>query len=255
MAFFIDTEFSGPRLLSVAVVDDAGEVVYDSLVRPEDMKFDVTWAISAKVHKIYPRDVYRAPPAKQVREEILRLCAGQLVVAYASGAEKSKLPGLADVAQVVCAAQAYKQFKGYTRIVKLGVAIEEAGIVWDFGEAHGALADAQACRALWHYLNEQKLTQALTQLSLPAASKAKTVQSPKPREFERADRTELGERQGGTLQESASSSAASSRLPPRAQPAGASSGASAGHPAAPKPPVRAPKPPQPGLSAWRSQSA
>jgi DNA polymerase III epsilon subunit-like protein len=255
MAFFIDTEFSGPRLLSVAVVDDAGEVVYDSLVRPEDIQFDVTWAISAKVHKIYPRDVYRAPPAKQVREEILRLCAGQLVVAYASGAEKSKLPGLADVAQVVCAAQAYKQFKGYTRIVKLGVAIEEAGIVWDFGEAHGALADAQACRALWHYLNEQKLAQALQQLSRPAAPKA--AQAVQPRAFQRADRTELSERQARVDPEESDSEQAPAARPTRVQPAGSFACAAPARPPskAPARPDSPSRPAQPGREAWRSQLA
>lgn len=201
MALFIDTEFSGSRLLSVAVVDDAGDVLYDSLVRPEDMKFDVTWAISAKVHGIYPRNVYHAPPAKQVREEILRLCAGQLVVAYASGAEKSKLPGLVDVAQVVCAAQAYKQFKGYPRIVKLGVAIEECGIRWDFGQAHGALADAKACRALWLHLSEQKLVQAVAQLTSPAAHKATQAPTRARPSFERVDRTELFERRGRSTPE------------------------------------------------------
>jgi DNA polymerase III epsilon subunit-like protein len=168
MALFVDTEFSGPRLLQVAIVNDAGETVYQSLARPENMQFDATWAISAKVHGIYPRDVYRAPRDRDVRAEVLRLCAGQLVVAYASGAEKSKLPGLVDVSQLVCAAQAYKQLRGYTRIVKLGVAIEEAGIEWNFGQAHGALADALACRALWHYIVQCKLETALQGLTSSA---------------------------------------------------------------------------------------
>lgn len=161
MDLFIDTEFTGNRLLQVALVDEEDRVVYHTLVRPENLDFDAQWRITSKIHRIRPKDVQDAPSVLMVQRRILELCAGHRVIGYAVGADARHFPLLKQAANVVCAMKAYKEHTRQTQGVKLAAALQSCGIDWSFGRAHGALADAQATRALWLWLQAQKRQDAL----------------------------------------------------------------------------------------------
>lgn len=165
MDIFIDTEFANTKLLEVALVSEHGEILLNTRVRPNSLEFDTTWRFAAKVHGIYPQHVVDAPPAHKVRREVLEICAGHRVLAYFSGADARHFPGIKEVADVVCVAQAFKAVVQSEHPPKLSEALRHAGINWTFGKAHGALADAQAALALWGWIAGRRLEKVLRGLS------------------------------------------------------------------------------------------
>jgi DNA polymerase III epsilon subunit-like protein len=163
MDLFIDTEFAGNRLLEVAIVKEDGDVLFHSLVRPDNLDFDVQWKITQKIHGIGPDSVKDAPSMPAIQRKVLELCAGHRVIGYAVSADTRHFPLLKEVSDVLCLMKAYKTRTGITQSVKLSAALAQCGIAWSFGKAHGALADAQAARALWFWLQGQMRTVALEQ--------------------------------------------------------------------------------------------
>ncbi|KAF0225713.1 MAG: DNA polymerase III subunit epsilon-like 3'-5' [Rhodospirillaceae bacterium] len=161
-AIYLDTETTGLRLedgaalVEVAVVDDEGAVLLNTLVNPGRPIPSSATAI----HRISDDMVADAPPATEVVARVLDLARGRTVVIYNAAFDIQFLPGLQDVAaSVECCMRRHAEWRGQWsewhdgyKWHKLTVAAKEAGHDWSGGAAHRALADAQACRTVWQWL-------------------------------------------------------------------------------------------------------
>ena len=165
---YMDTETTGlyggcgDELLELALVDDAGNVLLDSLVKPDR---HTEWPEAQAIHGITPADVMNAPSLESLLPRLLAVIedAGTLVI-YNAGFDLAFLPdAVRPVAsnKALCAMHAFSLHAGEWderrqsyRWHKLGVAACAAGHRWE-GSAHRARADALATRSVWHWLCAQ----------------------------------------------------------------------------------------------------
>ena len=159
VAVYIDTETTGlsrsagDELVEVALVDDDGAVLPSTLVNPGfHIPPDAT-----EIHGITDDMAACAPDADTVRRWVTDLIAGNDVVIY-NVAFDSRFLDLGAAASVSCCMIRYAEHHGdwsnwheSNKWQPLSVAAHAAGHVWT-GDAHRALADAQACRTIWRWL-------------------------------------------------------------------------------------------------------
>ena len=153
MAIYLDTETTGfspaqgARIVEVAIVDEEGRSLIDSLVDPRS---PIPFA-AQQVHGI-SEDMVRGKPAlEDLMPEIREALAGQEVVIYNAAFDAPFFPGhLREARQVSCAMLRFADVLG-GRWRKLDVAAKHVGHRWT-GTAHRALADALACRSVWRWL-------------------------------------------------------------------------------------------------------
>lgn len=165
---YLDTETtglaakSGDELLEIALVDDPGLVLLDSLVQPIRR---TEWPEAQSIHGITPTDVAGAPDLDSLLPRLLEIIeSADTLVIYNADFDLSFLPDsirYRAASKAVCAMQAFALHMGTWnesrqayRWHKLGVAATVAGHRWD-GKAHRALADAMAARSVWLWLHEQ----------------------------------------------------------------------------------------------------
>ncbi len=169
---FIDTETTGTKagydeILSIAIVDDAGQVLLDTYLTPTRK---TTWPEAQAINGISPEFIRdgQFPTAPDMAEMVRGLLASEPVVAYNLGFDQpmlsaasmwpAELPPNLDY----CCMLRYAKFrndpntngKRGPKWHKLAVAAEHTGHVWT-GKAHGALADTLACRHVWQWLDAQ----------------------------------------------------------------------------------------------------
>jgi DNA polymerase-3 subunit epsilon len=154
MTLFLDTETTGldrsDRLVEIGVVDDAGAVVFQSLINP-DMPIPPP---ASRVHGITDAMVRDAPRLDAVTPALRALLiADGAVVIYNAEFDRRFFPRRfwADIT-VTCAMLRFGDEMG--RWHKLGDAARRVGHVWD-GGAHRAVADALACRSVWNWLERR----------------------------------------------------------------------------------------------------
>lgn len=160
---YLDTETTGlsPRdgaeIVEVAIIDDAGKAIVDSLVRPKrPIPADAT-----RIHGIGDAMVSKAPLLEELWPEIERAVTGQQVVIYNAAFDRAFFPKrLGQAAQISCAmlafAKAYGEWnpmRGEYKWQTLATAAAHVGHRFE-GSAHRARADAVACRAVWRWLRE-----------------------------------------------------------------------------------------------------
>lgn len=154
---FLDTETTGfapPRagLVSVAVVDEGGRPLLDTLCNPGHRIPPQATA----VHGIRDADVRTAPPAADVAATVLDLTRGHRVVIFNKQFDLRFLPGVEAAADTVCALSRLRQWRKRSgarlESGKLVHAAEFVGHDWGAMRPHGALADALALRSVWNYL-------------------------------------------------------------------------------------------------------
>lgn len=159
---YLDTETTGLRLddgaalVEVAVVDDDGAVLLNTLVNPDRP----IPASATAIHGIADDMVADAPPATDVVARVLDLARDHTVVIYNAAFDIQFLPGLQEVAaSVECCMLRYAEWRGQWsewhdgyKWHKLTVAAKDAGHDWGDDPAHRALADAQASRVVWQWL-------------------------------------------------------------------------------------------------------
>jgi DNA polymerase-3 subunit epsilon len=158
---FLDLETTGldPRtdeILEIGILDDTGNVLLDSLVRPERHR---RWPGAVAIHGIAPEDVADAPTLDELRPRIIAAVYDALVVICNAPFDAGFLRyDLDAAAEVRCAmlefAAVYGEWSarhGGWHWQKLHVAAAHVGFAWD-GDSHRAINDCRATRAVWHYL-------------------------------------------------------------------------------------------------------
>jgi DNA polymerase III epsilon subunit-like protein len=159
---FLDTETTGlypPRdkMVEVAIVDDEGNTVLDTLVNPQQAIGD-----AKKIHGITDEMVQSAPTLRELWPTIEAIVVGCDVVIYNADYDVKFFPKrLAAANSVLCCmnrfAGVYGDWNEHHQSFTwkpLKVAMNYVGGHWS-GKSHRALADALACRTVWNWLEDQ----------------------------------------------------------------------------------------------------
>jgi DNA polymerase III epsilon subunit-like protein len=151
---YLDTETTGlfgdVRIVDVAIVDHAANVLVDTLVNP-GIPIPVE---TSRIHGIYDADVAGKPTIDAIMPLINDAIRGRKVVIYNASYDQNLFPcRLGAATSVHCALRRFKQLpialgKGNGNLRK---AAEWAGHAWT-GAQHRALADALAARTVWQRL-------------------------------------------------------------------------------------------------------
>lgn len=157
---FLDLETTGlnpkeDRIVEIAIVDESGLVLVDSLINP---KVKIPPSASA-IHGITDAMVGNAPTFAELWPIVRSAIEGKRVVIYNAAFDRSFLPGrLSCASSVECAMLAFSKYRGIAdgygrgrKWFKLTAAAEYVEHVWT-GDAHRALSDAEACRSVWLWL-------------------------------------------------------------------------------------------------------
>jgi DNA polymerase III epsilon subunit-like protein len=142
---YLDTETTGLKpgydeILEIAIVDDAGEALINTLVKPEKR---VRWPSAQKVHGIKPTQVAPFRKLKTILPQIEDAVRGKRLVIYNADYDLRFFENnLNMAADHWCAMLCFSNFRKVPSHHKNG------------GEKHRALSDALACRAVWQWLLE-----------------------------------------------------------------------------------------------------
>lgn len=161
---YLDTETTGissqsHTIVEIAIVDDSGQSLLDSLVNPcRPIPRDAT-----AIHRINDAMVAGAPTLAELWPEIRALVSGAQVVIYNADFDRKFFPDrLKCASRISCAmlefARHYGErdpYRGTFRWQRLDVAARHVGHRWT-GDAHRALSDALACRAVWQWVTQRR---------------------------------------------------------------------------------------------------
>ena len=153
MAIYLDTETTGlspdqgAAIVEVAIVDDAGRALLNTLVDP----LRPIPRFASNIHGITDEMVRGKPSLEKLMPEIDKIVRSQRVVIYNARFDTPFFPNrLRDADTIECAMVRYAQVTG-GRWQKLDLVSKRVGHQWS-GSAHRALADAEACRSVWKWL-------------------------------------------------------------------------------------------------------
>ncbi|EAT0258082.1 3'-5' exonuclease [Salmonella enterica] len=162
-AVYLDTEGTGldpatDAMLEIAIVDDTGAVLVNSLIAPP--AGISSWPEAQRIHGITPAMVAGAPKLAQQAPQIEAAVRGRDVVIYNAEFDTGFLGPLLDSARSVhCCMEAWSEHVnewdsrfGRLRWHRLAAAADSVQFAWP-GQKHRALADTLACRAVWRYLH------------------------------------------------------------------------------------------------------
>jgi len=160
--FFLDTETTGlhppdDKLVEVAIVADDGETVLDTLVNPER-----PIGFATQIHGISDEMVAAAPTMENLWPQIHDIVTGNHIVIYNAQFDTRFFPDqLNCAAKISCAmlrfAPIYGEMHSYYGDYawqKLTTAAACIDYEW-VGDAHRALADTLATRALWIWMENR----------------------------------------------------------------------------------------------------
>lgn len=160
---YLDTETTGisaqaNAIVEVAIVDDSGQAVLNTLVNPgRPIPRD-----AAAIHGITDAMVRDAPALAELWPQIQGLAARAHVVIFNADFDRKFFPDrLACASQISCAmlefARHYGEkdpYRGTYRWKNLEFAARHVQHRWT-GEKHRALADALACRSVWQWIAQR----------------------------------------------------------------------------------------------------
>lgn len=174
---YIDTETTGvgtsDEILSIAIVNDRGATLLNTYLQPET-KTD--WPNAERIHGISPKEVLSGiyPTLSEITPQIITIIRSNelKICSYNWEFDRMMLCQNPELANFInnsaighCAMNRYAIYKGHTsdksyhstgyKPHKLNAAAAEAGHIWT-GQEHGALADAQAARHVWKWLESQQ---------------------------------------------------------------------------------------------------
>lgn len=154
---YLDTETTGlsssSRVVQIAIVDDDGRPLIDTLINPG---VPIPPDASA-IHGITDEMVRDAPTLAHAMPSIIAAVRCRTLVIYNSAYDMQFLPELHDhAARVECAMQLAMSAMNMRRWPRLVVAAAWAGHDWAGTQAHSALGDALAARTVYlHCLAER----------------------------------------------------------------------------------------------------
>ena len=165
MALYLDTETTGlsaaagDRIVEVAIVNDVGKVLLNTLVNP-DRSIPPR---ATEIHGITDAMVANAPSYDSVWRELHRIVSGEHLIIYNAAYDTTFFPDRLKCAiQVSCAMVTFAKTYAagdsrHTRSTwkSLDVATRHIAYKWE-GDPHRALADALACKAVWQWLRNRK---------------------------------------------------------------------------------------------------
>lgn len=151
---------SGDMPVSIAVIDDNGQTILNSLVNPGR----TIPAGASRVHGITNEHVKNAPTWKSICENLRQYLKDAHVIIYNLNFDRRFIP--AEIQALVkkwdCCMLRFAPYGGEWNAYhrnwkwqKLEKAAKHCG--YDLGnDAHDALADVKATRQVWHWLNKQE---------------------------------------------------------------------------------------------------
>ena len=158
--FFLDTETTGLRpphdkLVEVAIIDEIGDVIINSLINPGR-----PIGFATQIHGIPDKMVANAPMLEDLWPEIYQIVRDNHVVIYNAQFDTKFFPdNLSCAGRISCAMLRFAPIYGQRNPrygdftwQKLTTAAQFIGYEW-VGDAHRALADTRATRALWHWMD------------------------------------------------------------------------------------------------------
>ncbi len=172
MTIYVDTETTGlaarDEIVEIAIIDDEGDALFNALVKPVHHS---QWPEAQAVHGISPKEVAHAPIYDELRPIIRRLLQDQEVVIYNKAYDSQYLGTELEVANSIqCCmllfAEHYGEWNhryGNYKWQNLNTASQYVLHKWE-GEAHRALSDTLATRAVWHYLTRPEVRQRIDAL-------------------------------------------------------------------------------------------
>ena len=158
---FLDTETTGlypPRdkIVEIAIINGKGKTLLNTLVNPErEIPAEVI-----DIHGIDNKMVKGSPTIEDLEPKLIEILKGKKLIVYNLGFDIGFLSK--DVVDSIkekhcCMLRFAPVFGEWNRNhgnykwQSLTIAADYVGYKWK-GEAHRALADTQACRAVWEYL-------------------------------------------------------------------------------------------------------
>ncbi|RKT37953.1 3'-5' exonuclease [Thiocapsa rosea] len=158
---YLDLETTGlnrahDEIIEIGLLADSGAVLLDSLVQPARL---TAWPEAEQINGIAPAAVTDAPRLAELRPRLIEAIAGARVVIYNASFDSGFLGSdlLSGAGEVVCAMLAFARAFGVWddrrdtwRWQRLAKAAAHVGYVWP-GNAHRAIHDCMATRAVWHW--------------------------------------------------------------------------------------------------------
>lgn len=163
---YLDLETTGldpgdNEVLEIAIIDDKGEILLNTLLKPTHRQ---RWPKAQSIHGISPKMVKDAPSIEAIADDIRKAVKDKRVVIYNAKFDVQFLGGtLNGVIDICCCMLRFSDFMkapaphnrpGY-KWFKLEAAAKRAEHRWG-ANAHRALADVQATRTIWHFLNRER---------------------------------------------------------------------------------------------------
>jgi DNA polymerase III subunit epsilon len=149
---FLDTETTGlsgdtDKIIELAIVDYNGEVLFDKLINPARP------INNSHIHNITDRMVAEYLTLDECWDEIRSILKDKHIVIYNKSFDTKFFPDKLKCAKnVSCAMTRFRNFH-QGRKYNLRYAAQHIGYQWE-GEAHRALADTKATRAVWLWLEQ-----------------------------------------------------------------------------------------------------
>jgi DNA polymerase III epsilon subunit-like protein len=153
LALFLDTETTGfstaygAEIIEVAIVDERGRPVVNTLIKPEGY-------IPSHITRITGIDAYMvasAPTLKQAWPMIREAITGQDIIIFNAKFDRAFFPRrLSQASAIHCAMSRFQEIHG-GRTRSLSFAAKYVRYRWK-GDQHRALSDALACRSIWMWL-------------------------------------------------------------------------------------------------------
>ena len=164
---FLDTETTGlnppkDRLVEIAIISLSGDVLLNILVNPErEIGFATT------IHGITDAMVCFEPTFEEIWPKVREIVTGKHLVIYNAQFDTRFFPDNLECAEKIsCAmlrfAPIYGEWNSHFndhKWQKLTTAADFIGYRWE-GDAHRALADTMATRALWDWMDNQNSARA-----------------------------------------------------------------------------------------------
>lgn len=159
MTLFLDLETTGlnksgdDEPVEIAIIDDSGEDVFCSLVRPVNR---ASWPRAEEIHGIGPGHVKDMPTWATIEPIALEIMQRDLVVIYNAPFDLSFF-NLSDCRiRYACAMRRLSDLRERDGLGDRWLTLSDAAALagHDLAYAHDAKADALACRALWVWLDE-----------------------------------------------------------------------------------------------------